>query len=118
MYNLPDKLRSTELFGATTLELVKLVQAGLSIFGKFDLSPEERNGLLCDVTVNGIQRWIAEIGEPCLGVEVRGFSSVGSCLCSFLSVPAHLLPLVVAMLARDSSPREPLCSPMHSFQHC
>lgn len=75
MYNLPDKLRSTELFGATTLELVKLVQAGLSIFGKFDLSPEERNGLLCDVTVNGIQRWIAEIGEPCLGVEVRGFSS-------------------------------------------
>lgn len=36
----------------------------------FDLAPEERNGLLCDVTCEGIRRWIAEIGEPCMDVEV------------------------------------------------
>lgn len=28
------------------------------------------DGLLCDVTVRGIERWIAEIGEPRAGLEV------------------------------------------------
>ncbi|THH06359.1 hypothetical protein EW146_g9636, partial [Bondarzewia mesenterica] len=69
MYHVQDKARSTEVFGTTTLELVKLLQTGLAIFGMFDLSPEERNGLLCDVTVDGIQRWIVEIGERLVGVE-------------------------------------------------
>lgn len=34
----------------------------------FDLN-HDRNGLLCDVTVDGIQKWITEIGEPYLRVE-------------------------------------------------
>lgn len=69
MYYIHDKVRSKELFNATVLELVKFIQCGLAIFGMFDLSLE-RNGLLCDVTVDGIQRWITEVGEPCLHVEV------------------------------------------------
>lgn len=28
------------------------------------------DGLLCDVTVRGIEQWIAEIGEPRAGLEV------------------------------------------------
>jgi hypothetical protein len=28
------------------------------------------DGLLCDVTVEGIQKWVSEIGENCVGVEV------------------------------------------------
>lgn len=110
----------------TVLELVKLVQAGLVIFGMYGFSGSNDNdndngyrgsndndngyrgsnddgnkdgsrtagagagrgttlpidGLLCDVTVEGIQRWVGEIGEPCVGVEV-GF--VFSCpdLCLF-----------------------------------
>lgn len=28
------------------------------------------DGLLCDVTVDGIRKWTAEVGEPCIGVEV------------------------------------------------
>ena len=72
MYHVADKAptRSRELFSATVLELVKLIQASLAIFGMFDLQPEERNGLLCDVTCDGIQRWVAEIGEPYLNIEV------------------------------------------------
>ncbi|KAL4241904.1 hypothetical protein ABKN59_000448 [Abortiporus biennis] len=71
MFQMPDKAlaRSQALFRPTVLELVKLIQAGLSIFGCFELCPEDRNGLLCDVTCDGIQKWIAEIGEPCLAVE-------------------------------------------------
>lgn len=76
MYHIPDKAqaRSCALFNSTVLELVKLIQAGLAIFGMFDLAAEERNGLLCDVTCEGIQRWITEVGEHCLKVEVRCIS--------------------------------------------
>lgn len=78
MYHIPDKAntRSCALFNATVLELVKMVQTALAIFGIFDLSPEERNGLLCDVTNDGIQKWVSEIGEPCMKVEVSSLSIV------------------------------------------
>ncbi|OBZ70442.1 Protein STB6 [Grifola frondosa] len=71
MYHVADKTpaRSCALFNATVLELVRLIQAALSIFGMFDICSEERNGLLCDVTCEGIQRWVLEIGEPCMKVE-------------------------------------------------
>ncbi|THG94413.1 hypothetical protein EW026_g7057 [Hermanssonia centrifuga] len=70
-YHVPEKalVRSSELFNSTVLELVKLIQAALSVCGMFDLSKEERNGLLCDVTCEGIQRWVTEIGESCANVE-------------------------------------------------
>lgn len=70
MYAFPDKIRSQELFSSTVLELVRLIQAALSIFNMFEITPDERDGLLCDVTVDGIQMWIAAIGEPVLNVEV------------------------------------------------
>lgn len=69
MYKFPDKIRHDDLFNATVLGLVKAIQSSLAIFGMFDLN-YERNGLLCDVTVDGIQTWITEIGEPHLHVEV------------------------------------------------
>ncbi len=87
-YHVPEKalVRSSELFNSTVLELVKLIQAALSVCGMFDLSKEERNGLLCDVTCEGIQRWVTEIGESCANVEVScGFWSS----CSSNSVTAH-----------------------------
>ncbi|KAF7790804.1 hypothetical protein EIP86_001761 [Pleurotus ostreatoroseus] len=70
-YHIPDKavVRSTELFNATVLELVRLIQSALAVCGMFDMAREERNGLLCDVTCEGIQRWVTEIGEPCAQVE-------------------------------------------------
>ncbi|EIW61941.1 uncharacterized protein TRAVEDRAFT_70176 [Trametes versicolor FP-101664 SS1] len=70
MYHVTDKTpaRSGALFNATVLELVKLIQASLAIFGMFDLAPE-KDGLLCDVTCEGIQQWVSVIGEPYLKVE-------------------------------------------------
>lgn len=78
MYHFPDKIRSGDLFNATVLGLVKAIQATLTIFGMFDLN-YERNGLLCDVTVDGIQKWTTEIGEPHIHVEVDVFPQ-----CSFI----------------------------------
>ncbi|KAH9943422.1 uncharacterized protein BXZ73DRAFT_40322 [Epithele typhae] len=72
LYHVTDKApaRSRDLFNSTILELVKVIQASLAIFGMFEFSAEERNGLLCDVTCDGIQRWVAEIGEPYLDIEL------------------------------------------------
>ena len=67
MYHIQDRIRSPELFSATILELVKLVQAGLYVFGKND---NVRDGLLCDVTAEGLQSWIRDVGEPYLDVQV------------------------------------------------
>ena len=71
-YSFPDKaiVPSSTLFRATVLELVKLMQAGLAVCGMFDLAKEARNGLLCDKTCDGLQRWVTEIGEPCIRLEV------------------------------------------------
>jgi hypothetical protein len=68
------KTKDRALFTATVLELVKLIQAGLSIFGMYgtpSIGGRHIDGLLCDDTVEGIRKWIVLIGEPCVGLEVR-----------------------------------------------
>ncbi len=74
------KTKDLPFFNATVLELVKLVQVGLALFGMYDVKDGLSctggvliDGLLCDVTVRGIERWIAEIGEPRVGLEVSPF---------------------------------------------
>ena len=72
------KTKERFTFIATVLELVKLIQAGLAIFGMYGSSASTPNlildGLLCDVTVDGIRTWIAKIGGPCVSLEVCPFS--------------------------------------------
>ena len=55
----------------TVLEFIKVIQAALSLFNMFPIALEEQNGLLCDVTVEGLQKWVLDIGEPYLHIEVR-----------------------------------------------
>lgn len=50
-----------------------MVQAGLSIFGTYadvTAGPVVLDGLLCDSTVDGMRKWVAEIAEPYIGLEV------------------------------------------------
>ena len=70
------KTKERTNFIATVLELVKLIQAGLAIFGMYDSNATPNlilDGLLCDVTVDGIRKWIAKVGGPCVGLEVFVF---------------------------------------------
>ncbi len=78
MYHVADKApaRSCELFNGTVLELVKLVQASLAIFGMFELHAEERDGLLCDITCEGVRRWTNQTGERYIHNQV---GSVPTC---------------------------------------
>jgi len=74
--SLPSRsARSRESFVTTVLELVKLIQVGLALFGMPNMTVVPPNlvfdGLLCDDTVQGIQLWTSHIGGPCVGLEVR-----------------------------------------------
>lgn len=62
-------------FKVVVLEFIKLVQSALSIFDLFSLE-EDHDGLLCDTTVDSIQRWTLEIGEQLqeLQLEVKDSS--------------------------------------------
>lgn len=77
----PEKTKDRPSFVPTVLELVKLLQASLAIFGFY--SPPSFDGLLCDESVDGIKHWIAHVGGPCVGLEVFSFF--------LLSLLSHIL---------------------------
>lgn len=52
---------------SAVIELVKLCQAALMLFGK--LAPEYADGLLCDVTEQAINEWWTDIGADVYNVE-------------------------------------------------
>ncbi|KAG9012655.1 hypothetical protein FRB94_005265 [Tulasnella sp. JGI-2019a] len=50
-------------FQTTVLSFVKIIQSAISLFGMFDVADEERDGLLCDKTVEGIRACVNEITQ-------------------------------------------------------
>jgi len=54
-------------FSEAVLELVKICQVALFIFGK--LEPEYIDGLLCDVTEKAINDWWTEVGSEYFNIE-------------------------------------------------
>ena len=54
----------------TMLDLIKLVQVILALFGMFDMSPTECNSLLCDITADRIQQWTYKVSQPLLSLKV------------------------------------------------
>jgi hypothetical protein len=110
------KTKERFTFIATVLELVKLIQAGLAIFGLYDSNVTPNlDGLLCDVTVDGIRKWIAKVGGPCVGLEVYLCLCLCLCLLSLiliLSQPTERIvdPMFVsALLSLILSTRNKLC---------
>ncbi|KAL8785016.1 MAG: hypothetical protein Q9213_003609 [Squamulea squamosa] len=63
LYRTSDRI---PLYSAV-IELVKLCQAALVLFGK--LAPEYADGLLCDVTEQAINDWWSDIGTEVYSVE-------------------------------------------------
>ncbi|KAF1955348.1 hypothetical protein CC80DRAFT_447763 [Byssothecium circinans] len=63
LYRTSDKIP----LNSSVIELVKLCQAALVIFGK--LAPEYADGLLCDITEKAINDWWVEFGAEYYTVE-------------------------------------------------
>ncbi|KAG2156080.1 hypothetical protein DEU56DRAFT_765463 [Suillus clintonianus] len=97
-------------FAATVLELVKLIQAALAVCGMFPLtSLPILDGLLCDVTVDGLQKWMVEVGECFPGVEaterIADPNAVAALLSFVLSARNKLASLAQAV------PKDPFLHP-------
>ena len=78
LYAFPESVRAGQAFHWAVLELVKVVQTALFIFGFFSF--EDRDGLLCEKTVDGLQQWMDQIG-PYLRLEVRSVLLLGRTRC-------------------------------------
>ncbi|KAF9485336.1 hypothetical protein BDN70DRAFT_910221 [Pholiota conissans] len=107
------KTKDRTTFIASVLELVKLVQAALAVFGLFP-SDITIDGLLCDYTVQGIEKWVAHIGSPCVGLEstdrVADPSFVAALLSLVLATRNRLAYLGYSFVL----PRDPFLYP-HAF---
>ncbi|KIK97154.1 hypothetical protein PAXRUDRAFT_136907 [Paxillus rubicundulus Ve08.2h10] len=113
-------------FTLYVLEFVKLLQAALAICGMFPLSPPHLpgptfDGLLCDVTVDGLRRWVAEVGESLIGFESTGRiadPSVVAALLSFVLSTRNKLASSVQSVTKDPflHPHDFLCV-LSSYAH-
>ncbi|OCH94087.1 hypothetical protein OBBRIDRAFT_723647 [Obba rivulosa] len=111
MYHVLDKAttRMSEAFRTTVLELVTLVQTALAMFNLFEMCPEERNGLLCDITCEGVRRWVSQIAEPVLKLDVLERAADPNIVAALLSLVCivrnklHVLGFIV--------PKDPFVEP-------
>ncbi|KAJ3560245.1 hypothetical protein NP233_g10966 [Leucocoprinus birnbaumii] len=113
------KSKDLPFFNATVLELVKLVQVGLSLFGMYDVkealgSKLLVDGLLCDATVRGIERWIVEIGEPRAGLEPAERIADPMFVSSLLSLVLSIRNKLSTIANSHSVPKDPFLHP-HAF---
>ncbi|KAF5363541.1 hypothetical protein D9756_000366 [Leucocoprinus leucothites] len=116
------KSKDLPFFNATVLELVKLVQTGLSLFGMYDVKESMGftggrllvDGLLCDITVRGIERWIAEIGEPRAGLEPAERIVDPMFVSALLSLVLSIRNKLSTIGHSHSVPKDPFLHP-HAF---
>ena len=98
LYHTSDRIK----FYSAVIELVKLCQAALMLFGK--LAPEYADGMLCDVTERAISDWWTDIGAEIYNVEpsdgILGPTTV-SALIGLLIGARHRLHAYGAPVAKD-----------------
>ncbi|KAH7343828.1 hypothetical protein B0J17DRAFT_644135 [Rhizoctonia solani] len=109
LYAIPPNVPSLVGFNNVVLEFVRLVQAALMIFGFFP-TDTDRDGLLCDLTVKGMQRWVHAIGEPYFRLEPMEGVLEPSAVVALLSLVAVFRWRMYA-LGASSIPRDPFYDP-------
>ncbi|KAG6897456.1 hypothetical protein C0992_001456 [Termitomyces sp. T32_za158] len=101
----------------TVLELVKLIQAALALFGMYRLVPKSqticphRDGLLCDETVDAIRRWILDIGQPCVGLEPMERIADPMFVAALISLVLSVRHKLAAIGDSNLVPRDPFFQP-------
>ncbi|KAJ4478088.1 hypothetical protein J3R30DRAFT_3290637, partial [Lentinula aciculospora] len=88
-YYLPDNHlagpgKTPSLFNHTVLELVKLVQVSLHIFGYYKSSSFD--GLLCESTVEALRLWVKDVGELVEGLDSMERTADARTVASLLSL--------------------------------
>ncbi|KAJ6539368.1 hypothetical protein B0H19DRAFT_1240124 [Mycena capillaripes] len=101
-------------FSASVLELVRLIQAGLAIFGLFPADPRAFDGLLCDKTVEGLGTWVTDIGEQCVNIEATERIADPAVVCALLSLVLATRNKLAAAGFGHVTPKDPFLRP-HAF---
>ncbi|KAJ7638832.1 hypothetical protein FB45DRAFT_1055059 [Roridomyces roridus] len=99
------------VFGASVLELVRLLQASLAIFGLFSIESRAIDGLLCDKTVEGLSTWVTDIGEQCVNLEATERIADPGLVCALLSLVLTIRNKLVAMGLSHFTPKDPFLRP-------
>ncbi|KAG9103151.1 hypothetical protein FRC06_000099 [Ceratobasidium sp. 370] len=109
LYAIPASVPALVGFNNVVLEFVHLVQAALVIFGIFPVEAD-RDGLLCDLTVKGMQRWVNGIGEPYFRLEPMEAVLEPSAVAAMLSLVAAFRWRMYA-LGASAIPKDPFHDP-------
>ncbi|KAG8721487.1 hypothetical protein FRC08_012620 [Ceratobasidium sp. 394] len=109
LYAIPASIPALVGFNNVVLEFVRLVQAALVIFGIFPVEAD-RDGLLCDLTIKGMQRWVNGIGEPYFQLEPMEAVLEPSAVAAMLSLVATFRWRMYA-LGASAIPKDPFHDP-------
>ncbi|KAG8796763.1 hypothetical protein FRC12_000013 [Ceratobasidium sp. 428] len=109
LYAIPVSVPALVGFNNVVLEFVRLVQASLVIFGIFPVEAD-RDGLLCDLTVKGMQRWVNAIGEPYFRLEPMEAVLEPNAIAAMLSLVATFRWRMYA-LGASAIPKDPFYDP-------
>ncbi|KAG9127592.1 hypothetical protein FRC07_011910 [Ceratobasidium sp. 392] len=109
LYSIPASVPALVGFNNVVLEFVRLVQAALVIFGIFPFEAD-RDGLLCDLTVKGMQRWVNGIGEPYFRLEPMEAVLEPGAVAAMLSLVATFRWRMYA-LGASAIPKDPFYDP-------
>lgn len=102
------------------IELVTIIQTCLHYFSLFDF-PKERNGLLCDYTKKGINKWWERYGKFYLGIEkprneaTMGPTTVASIISLVLCCYFKLM-VIGCMSGKEPFDEEEFFSGIYNFQ--
>ncbi|KAF8306479.1 hypothetical protein DL93DRAFT_215888 [Clavulina sp. PMI_390] len=117
MYGIPETsgtLGNRAAFTSTMLELVRAVQSALSIFGLYSLAADERDGLVCNSTVEGMQKWVDMMG-PTLQLEPMERILDPPAVAALLGTVAAL-KVKLSAFASPQLPKDPFLDPA-AFLH-
>jgi hypothetical protein len=96
------------------LELVRLLQACLAIFGLFPADSRALDGLLCDKTVEGLGTWVTDVGEQCVNLEATERIADPAVVCALLSLVLATRNKLAAAGFSHVTPKDPFLRP-HAF---
>ncbi|KAF7355334.1 hypothetical protein MSAN_01449900 [Mycena sanguinolenta] len=112
----PKSRTDRATFSASVLELVRLIQASLAIFGLFPADPRALDGLLCDKTVEGLGTWVSDVAENCVKLEIEATERIADppVVCALLSLVLATRNKLAAAGLGVLAPRDPFLRP-HAF---